>query len=291
MPTLDLDFFGVGTRIVVPAPFDEQHFRYYFGHFVTELTAAPAIELHFATRPEVSFVKALMDSETVKVTMVREGEGPWRIHDLFTARSTQASPLPPFQLAPFRARYATIHAASLVHPRTGGAVLLRGPSFSGKSVLTLELLRRGWGFLSDDMSIIERESCTLRAFPRPIGIRENTRKLLPWLDELVAGLEGGRRIRTPSGETIMIQVEELFPGAVSDGAPLHHVVELDRHEDAALSWTALHPEQLGSALAEILGPRSPASVEIRGHRITYDLDRHATEIATELELVLEKSSC
>lgn len=290
MPSVDLDFFGVGTRIVVPDPFDEQHFRYYFGDFVGEISEPPAVELHFVTRPHSSFVQSLMNKSTLKVTMLREGGGPWRVHDLFTGRSTQPSPLPPFQMQVFRARYHTVHAASLVLPSSGGAALLTGPSFSGKSVLSLELLRQGWGFLSDDMSIVEREGLVLWAFPRPIGIRENTRKLLPWIDELVAGVEGARRIQTPSGETLMIRVGDLFPGARRERAPLRYFIELDRRDDAeTIEWNTLEAKHCEQRLAELLGPNLKAPEEILGWRVTYNLERHASTLAAELEATLENS--
>ncbi|GEM_PF-6750625 len=290
MPSLDLDFFGVGTRIVVPDSFDERHFRYYFGYFVREISEPPAVELHFTTRPDGSFVKSLLNKETLKVSMVREGDGPWRIHDMFTDRSTQPSPLPPFQMAAFSSRFTSIHAASVVHPRTGEAALLIGPSFSGKSVLTLELLRRGWGFLSDDMSIIQRDGVVVWAFPRPIGIRENTRKLLPWIDERVAKLDGVRRIQTPSGETLMVRVEDLFPGVCCDSAPLRHLIELDRSDDTTeISWVSQGQDICNARVHELLAT-APPPTQITSRRVTYNLEHHAGKVAAELETILETPS-
>jgi hypothetical protein len=43
-----------------------------------------------------------------------------------------------------------LHAAGVVVPNTRDGVLIVGPSGSGKSTLTLELVKSGWGYLSDD---------------------------------------------------------------------------------------------------------------------------------------------
>ena len=43
-----------------------------------------------------------------------------------------------------------LHAAGVVAPNTNDGVLIVGPSGSGKSTLTLELVKSGWGYLSDD---------------------------------------------------------------------------------------------------------------------------------------------
>ena len=43
-----------------------------------------------------------------------------------------------------------LHAAGVVAPKTSDGVLIVGASGSGKSTLTLELVKSGWGYLSDD---------------------------------------------------------------------------------------------------------------------------------------------
>ncbi len=62
------------------------------------------------------------------------------------------------------------HAAALRGPG-GQGVLLAGGSGLGKTTLTQELLRRGWGFFSDDVAAVERASAWLHPFPRSLGVR------------------------------------------------------------------------------------------------------------------------
>ncbi len=55
----------------------------------------------------------------------------------------------------------------------GQGVILAGPAFAGKSTLVLELIRRGFDFLSDDAAPIDRRSGLLLPYPRAVGIRKS----------------------------------------------------------------------------------------------------------------------
>ena len=59
----------------------------------------------------------------------------------------------------------TVHASTVA--TDGRAVLIAGPSGSGKSDLTLRLLDRGFGLVSDDQTIVKRDGDRLLASPPP----------------------------------------------------------------------------------------------------------------------------
>jgi serine kinase of HPr protein (carbohydrate metabolism regulator) len=59
----------------------------------------------------------------------------------------------------------TIHASSVA--LDGRAVLITGPSGSGKSDLSLRLLDRGFSLVSDDQTIVKRTGDGLLASPPP----------------------------------------------------------------------------------------------------------------------------
>lgn len=61
-------------------------------------------------------------------------------------------------------RYAVFHAGALA--REASAVMLVGPSGAGKSTLTLNLIRRGWQPLSDDMTLVDLATGAIHPFPR-----------------------------------------------------------------------------------------------------------------------------
>jgi hypothetical protein len=56
----------------------------------------------------------------------------------------------------------SLHAASLLTP-DGVGVLIVGRSGSGKSTLTLGLIRKGWGYLSDDAVLLRNGSEAVEA--------------------------------------------------------------------------------------------------------------------------------
>ena len=59
----------------------------------------------------------------------------------------------------------TVHASTVA--ADGRAVLITGPSGSGKSDLTLRLLDRGFTLVSDDQTIVRRDGDRLLASPPP----------------------------------------------------------------------------------------------------------------------------
>lgn len=78
-------------------------------------------------------------------------------HILFT--------LPLIELLRRRGFY-NLHAAGVC--RKGNALLLAGSSGAGKSTLTLELTRRGWDYLSDDMVFLKSGGDDVLGFPEGI---------------------------------------------------------------------------------------------------------------------------
>src|SRR3954449_10258495 len=59
----------------------------------------------------------------------------------------------------------TVHASTVA--RDGRAVLITGPSGSGKSDLTLRLLDRGFTLVSDDQTIVKKDGSRLVASAPP----------------------------------------------------------------------------------------------------------------------------
>lgn len=79
--------------------------------------------------------------------------------------------------------YFTLHAAALVKGETG--FLFPGSQHCGKTTLTLELIKRGYRLLSDDLAIIGRKTLEVMPFPRALNIRERSLSLLQGFEHLL----------------------------------------------------------------------------------------------------------
>jgi hypothetical protein len=76
-----------------------------------------------------------------------------------------------------------VHSASLMIPGTDKAVLMCVPSGGGKTTTALALARGGFNLITDDASVLVKDSCRFRVWgmPRALKVHRNTAKLLPWL--------------------------------------------------------------------------------------------------------------
>lgn len=64
-----------------------------------------------------------------------------------------------------------VYLHSAVLERNGTGTLLIGPYESGKTTFSIELLKRGWRLLSDDVALIDPASLAVEWFPKPLGIK------------------------------------------------------------------------------------------------------------------------
>jgi hypothetical protein len=74
---------------------------------------------------------------------------------------------------------AVLHAAALVAPGTGRAVLLAAPSGHGKTGLTLELVERGFRFLGDDYAPLDLARREIHPYWRAVSVREDAVQRIP----------------------------------------------------------------------------------------------------------------
>jgi hypothetical protein len=115
-----------------------------------------------------------------------------------------------------------IHGAALADREQG--LILAAASGLGKSTLTLELLRRGKKFLSDELACLDREGGELRAFPRALSISR------PVLEGFLEA--GGGKLPSPERiiedqTKIMIDVEALFPNPYLTRCRLQTIVFIE----------------------------------------------------------------
>jgi len=106
--------------------------------------------------------------------------------------------------------YVVVHAG--VVSRAGRGVLLTGGPAVGKTTLTLELVRRGFTFLSDDVAPLHRATGQVVPFPKTLGVRPGTPPLTPDLS-----FAGQRTIPIFSdGQKGFLDVEAVKAGALGE---------------------------------------------------------------------------
>jgi hypothetical protein len=76
--------------------------------------------------------------------------------------------------------YFLIHAGVLAREEEG--IIIMGPSSLGKTTLVLNLVRRGFTFLSDEFAPINRQTKLVEPFPLKIGLRRESAELFPEID-------------------------------------------------------------------------------------------------------------
>jgi hypothetical protein len=131
-----------------------------------------------------------------------------------------------------------IHAAALV--RDHKALVLCGPSHAGKSTLAAWLTHRGWGFLTDEVGLLDISqpaTTIVRPFWRPVGVRRGGP-----IDAIVA----------PPGN----EAERLVPasqlGSLGEPAPLVALVCPRYIDGADGELTPLSPAEALATIAEQL---------------------------------------
>jgi hypothetical protein len=153
-----------------------------------------------------------------------------------------------------------IHAGALVD--RGAALVIAGRSGQGKTTLTLGLLRRGLGLLSDEFAVIDPASQSIMPYRRSLHIRPGTPELIPELRTLA---ERPRR-QLGGGIEWSVTPDELaqvFPGCLATAAPLRYVILLDGAPNPS-SPPALTPAPAALATIELLRGTWAASRDFAG---------------------------
>jgi hypothetical protein len=121
-----------------------------------------------------------------------------------------------------------IHAGALSW--NGHGLVFPAYSFHGKTTLMLELVRRGFCFLSDEIAAFDRASGCLAPFPRSLRIWPSTLALLGLGEIAPNGFE-----QKTGHEKLVFDIERLLPGSLGDPCRPHWLVVLtDPQADADL---------------------------------------------------------
>jgi len=114
-----------------------------------------------------------------------------------------------------------IHAG--VVSRDGQGVILVADARHGKTTLVLELIRRGFQFLSDEMAALGRADRLVHPFPRSLRIRTGTLQLagFPDMSESAQKWLG----------KLILDIGEIKPGCLGKAVPISHIIILQDQAD------------------------------------------------------------
>lgn len=117
---------------------------------------------------------------------------------------------------------ARVQSHILVHAGVvacdGQGFILAADSFHGKTTLVLELVQRGFKFLSDETAALGRVDWRVHPFPRGLRIRPGSLEL--------AGLTDAATGAPAWLGKILLDVEQLQPNSLGQAVPIRHVIVL-----------------------------------------------------------------
>jgi hypothetical protein len=153
-----------------------------------------------------------------------------------------------------------IHAGATVY--SGAALIVAGRSGQGKTTLTLGLLQRGLGLLSDEFAVIDPATQQIMPYRRSVHVRPGTPELIPELGYLSQRpkrrLGGGIEWSLPPAS-----LAQAFPGCLAPAAPLRYVLLLDGAPEPG-GTPAIAPAPAAVATIELLRGTWAASRDFSG---------------------------
>ena len=151
-----------------------------------------------------------------------------------------------------------LHGAALV--RGDRALVLAGGSHAGKSTLAAWLTHRGWGFLTDEAAVVDRQALVVAPFWRPINVRrpgpldalladsrpgEDAEVLLP------ASTIGRLAAEAPLARIVFPEFAPGEPAAARPLSPAAALVELTRHVPGLMTDGRVGFRRLAGLVADV----------------------------------------
>jgi hypothetical protein len=128
--------------------------------------------------------------------------------------------------------YLIIHSSVIA--LNGKGVLIAADSGGGKTTLALELVKRGFNFLSDEIAPIGRIDGLVHPFPRTLNLRPGTLSLL----EL-----GPRTTHQPPSQSLFTcDIEKLLPGSLGKASQIDTIIILKPGDYPSKENGAQYPE-------------------------------------------------
>ncbi len=139
------------------------------------------------------------------------------------------------------AMVAGIRSHFLIHAgvveKQGQGVIIAADSGHGKTTLTLELVRRGFHFLSDELAAISRVDRHVYPFPRKLRILPDTLKL--------AGFPSAGDGAPVWLGKLLLDIDEIQPNSLGTPVSIRHIVILQNPDAPSGNLAPLAERELG----------------------------------------------
>ncbi|GEM_PF-6360436 len=284
--TVDLDFFGVSTRIWVASDLEVEQWEHFYKYFICDGTE-PSVEvfLEVESAPGSSFIESIFRKDfTQKAIWVFE-RGRLQLWSRFDRWSSVATPLPPFMFPPLSTELTILGASSVIAPDSRNAIAFLAPPYQGKSTLMNAIVQRGGRPLADNITVLRPRTNEILPYLTPTGIRAETVKMLPHLEKIIADLpEHWITVSEVTGTVYLLHVDEIYDFKPPEPArPALFIFPLDDREGESTDHklTQLTPAEIRRRLqAQRVGlTRSPLSAlddladKVGGFELRYSLLR------------------
>ena len=123
----------------------------------------------------------------------------------------------------------------------GRGVILAADSGHGKTTLVLELIRRGFKFLSDEMAALGRTDGCVHPFPRSLRVRPGTLELTGFAEAASGAPEWLGKL--------LLDIDEIQPGSPGEPAEISHIIIL-QDPDAPANQNPDGPERQMGVLVD-----------------------------------------
>lgn len=226
-----LRFFGRDFRYMSACERDITHIELIFRRFVSP-SEPVGIDATFCLSrdQDQDYVASLLDPDVVRSPVVTLGpDGDW------CDWTSESTPIPPLVVAPLAGKFIVLHGACITcHGETTAFI---GPSFVGKSALLLECLKRGAQAVADDLVVVSVDDAEPHVwrYPKPVGVRNPTLNLLPWVRQCMEQVPVAHTLRFPEKNgrpaTTIAHLDELLgldPFVHDERLPLTRLFVLDR---------------------------------------------------------------
>lgn len=215
-------FFDVTVTVKSPAYSDITTLNHIFRAFPAKEGNLPHITFYLMVdEPNISFLQSLLMPylSYCNRTIYYEKDGryeQWLYPD---------TPLPPFAISPLKGAYFLVHGCAVVTENNKG-LIFPAPSMSGKTTLTLELVRRGLKCLSDDLLVIDPNTLHILPYPKPVGIREKTLELIKGLTTRLESQDVHKLCLGSMDETKvwLTHIDDIYPNCLSELTQINVII-------------------------------------------------------------------